>query len=241
MTPALLLTAVVVATGAVVAVTERTARLAALGLLVVLVGSPFLADPLPDARLLAVRLVAGILAGYLVWAPLTGPRIVTHGSTLGWPGAAALAMVLVAAGWLASGTLVTSLLPAVDPTAGVPPVAPALLAGDPVARATFAIAWVLGAFAIAPIVLARDVPRLGTGLLLLVAAGGLLDAVLAPATDPVVELGLAAATAAIGAGAGMLLGRGARHGSLELDDRGRAEPAARIHPLDDAHPVGLRR
>jgi hypothetical protein len=57
---------VVVAGGAAIAVAGRDPRLATGGALVALVFSPFVADPLPGTPELAFRVVAGVLAAYLL-------------------------------------------------------------------------------------------------------------------------------------------------------------------------------
>lgn len=82
--------------GAVVAVSTREAAAAAIGLAVALVASSLLADPLPSAVVLGVRVVAGLLAAALIrWAATGGPR---QFSPLGWPAEALLGTAAGVAG-----------------------------------------------------------------------------------------------------------------------------------------------
>ena len=75
MTPAIILLAVVVTAAAVIATSAREPRFAALGMIVALVGSAYVTDPLPGLVALAARLAGSALAGYLVWvAPRSGCR-----------------------------------------------------------------------------------------------------------------------------------------------------------------------
>ena len=61
MNPALAGVALAITIGAIVAVSVRDARTAILGLAVLLIGSPFLADPLADTLGLAARVVGAVL------------------------------------------------------------------------------------------------------------------------------------------------------------------------------------
>jgi len=82
--------------GAVVAVSTRESGAAAIGLAVALVASGLLADPLPSAAIMGVRIVAGLLAASLIrWAAPSGPR---QPSPLGWPAEALLATAGAVAG-----------------------------------------------------------------------------------------------------------------------------------------------
>jgi hypothetical protein len=65
--PILAAVALVVVAGTVVAVAARPPRVAILGLAIVLIGSPVLADPLPAPLGLASRFVGAILMAYLLW------------------------------------------------------------------------------------------------------------------------------------------------------------------------------
>lgn len=155
MNPILAIVALAVVGGAVVVVAARDTRTVLLALVVTLVASPLLADPLSAPLGLAARLVGAILATYLLWvvardrgeaSRLPSP---TEGSRIGWP-----AEILVAAGAAVVGFAAHGL----GAPAGGPPLASA---------AGFAVA----ALALTPVVTGRDVVRVGTGLLLLIDAG----------------------------------------------------------------------
>jgi hypothetical protein len=235
-TPALVALAVVVAAGGVVAVSAREPRFAALGAVVVLAGAPYVADPLPDPVALAARLAGAVLAGYLIWVALRHPAAPTSGWQIGWPGAAAIAVVAFLAGWLAAGSLGTVLAAGVGegPGAGA---ATALTAGALVPRAGLASAAALVALAISPIVIARDALRLGLGLLLLLSAADLARHAFAAGTDSIVELGLAVLVAAAGAASAALIASALRtHGDLQLRGGTSRPPAVHHRTADEAHP-----
>ena len=63
MTPAIILLAVVVTAAAVIATSAREPRFAALGMIVALVGSAYVTEPLPGLVALAARLAGSALAG----------------------------------------------------------------------------------------------------------------------------------------------------------------------------------
>jgi hypothetical protein len=235
-TPALVILAVIVTAAAVVATSAREPRFAALGMIVAIVGAAYVTDPLPGAVALAARLAGSALGGYLVWVSLRGAPPPTAGWQVGWPGAAAVSIVAFAIGWLASGTVANAIVAATGsgPTVGA---AAALAAGSPVPRAGFGAALALSALAAAPVLLGRDVLRLGLGLLLLLAAVGLLRNVMAVGTDGPVELALAVLTALAGAGVAAIVARSLTvHGDLDLRGSGRGDGAVRHRGLDAAHP-----
>ncbi|MEW6224076.1 MAG: hypothetical protein AB1627_05545, partial [Chloroflexota bacterium] len=86
MTPVLVALGVVVAAGAVVGVSAREPRFAVLGVLVVLLASGYVADPLPGTIALGARLVGAVLGGYVLWIALRRAPAPTAGSRMGWPG-----------------------------------------------------------------------------------------------------------------------------------------------------------
>ena len=102
MNPILAGIAIAVVAGTVVAVAARDARVTILGLAVVLIGTPVLADPIPDPLGLATRFVGAILAAYLLWvvardqprAGLPPASTAGHASaglrTCSWPPSAAV-------------------------------------------------------------------------------------------------------------------------------------------------------
>jgi hypothetical protein len=187
--------------------------------------------------------VGGVLGGYLVWVALRGVPPPTTGWRVGWPGAAAVAIVGFAIGWLAAGTIGTTLSAADGdgPSIGA---AAALAAGSLVPRAALGAAVALVALAAAPVFVGRDVLRLGLGLLLLLTAAGLLRNALGASPDGVVELALAVLTALSGAAVAGLVGRSLSiHGDLLLrvPERGAGsrDSGPRRRPADDAHPRHL--
>ncbi|HKF84928.1 MAG TPA: hypothetical protein VKB30_04020 [Candidatus Limnocylindrales bacterium] len=234
MTPAIILLAVVVTAAGVIATSAREPRFAALGMIVALVGAAYVTEPLPGLVALAARLAGSALAGYLVWIALRGAPPPTSGWRVGWPGAGGVAIVAFAIGWLAAGSIATALAAATGsgPSVGA---AAALAAGSPVPRAALGAALALSALAAAPVLVGRDVLRLGLGLLLLLAAAGLLRNVMSVGTDGPVELALAVLTALSGAGVAAVVARSLLvHGDLELRATTR-DIGGRPHG-DDAHP-----
>jgi len=235
MTPALVILAVLVAGGAVVAVGSSTPRLAALGMLVALVGSAYVADPLPGPVGLGARLAGSMLAGYLVWIALRKAPVSVPGAAVGLPGAAAIAAVAFVAGFLAAGSLGTALVGTGDGP-GLGTVGATLAAGSLVARSAFGAGLALVAVSLGPVLVARDTLRLGIGLLLLLAAATLVRNGLGTSGDEVLELGVAVLTAFAGAGVSAVIDASLqRTGDLALRDSLRREPAIRHRPADDAH------
>ncbi|HSW42078.1 MAG TPA: hypothetical protein VLM76_06185 [Patescibacteria group bacterium] len=139
-----------VALGAGVATGARGARAASLGALACLVFAPFVADPDFDLPVALFRIVAGVLAGFLL---LVASRRAgdESGSSLGLP--ATLAAV---AGAFAAGLGATAV--------GLPAFGPGAAVGAGLACL---------AVAVVPAVRARDAFRLGIALIVL-ANGGLL-------------------------------------------------------------------
>jgi hypothetical protein len=236
-TPALVILAIIVTASAVVATSAREPRLAALGMVVTIVGAAYVTEPLPGVVALAARLAGSVLAGYLVWVALRGAPPPTAGWRLGWAGAGAVAAIAFAIGWMASGTVAGALAPTGDSGAPAVGAASALAAGSPVPRAAFGACLALVALAAAPVLVGRDVLRLGLGLLILLAATGLLRNVMAVGTDGPVELALAVLTALVGAGVAAITGRSLTvHGDLDLRVPARADGALRGRQTDEAHP-----
>lgn len=238
MTPALVVLAAVVAAGGVTAVSAREPRFAALGAVIALVGAAYVADPMPSTVALATRLVGALLGGYLLWVALRRAPAPTSGWRLGWPGATGIAVVAFATGWLAADGLGTALGAGAGSAGGSggEVTAAALAAGSPVSRAAVGAAFALAALVAAPVLVARDVLRLGLGLLLLVAAAGLLRNGLVVAADPAIELGLAVLTAVAGAGVAAVSAASlGRYGDLVIREPGWHDVPIRHRPSDDAH------
>ena len=191
MTPLLLVAGAIVGIGAAVATGARDARIASLGLVGLLVAAPFVADPLPALLPLAFGVVAGILAGFLVF--VTARRVPPDGPapTLGLPAT----LVAAAAGYVAGLGATAVALPRLGPDA-------ALAAG----LAALAVA-------VGPIAVTRDIFRLGPALIVLSTAGTLVLNAVAGTPAPltgiatgVLVVALAAGAAVVGSGAATLCG-----------------------------------
>jgi hypothetical protein len=180
-TPWLAALAVAVIAGGVIAVSAREARAAVLGLTISGVTAPLLADPPPETLPLAARLLAAILAGYLLWISVR-ERPLTRGSRLGWPTEAMLAAAAAVAGLGAAGFA---------GPAGGPPEAEAA-------------AFALGALAIGPILRTADVFRLAIGLLLAVLGAGVGRVALAGTPVPLDHLVMAGLTIVLAAAVGAI-------------------------------------
>ncbi len=237
MTPLLVALAVLVAAGGVVAVSAREPRFAVLGLIIALVGSAYVADPLPGLVALGARLVGAVLAGYLIWVALRRAPAPTAGWQVGWPGAVAVAVAAFAAGWLAAGALAVALGSSIIEGPSAAGAAAALVEGSPVPRAALGAAFALVALGAAPVLVARDVLRLGIGLLLLVAAAGLVRNALLPGDDPALELAFGIFEALAGAAVAAVVAASYRlHFDLELRGPRTRQPAIHHRTLDEAHP-----
>ena len=176
MSPALAGVVIAVVLGGVIAVSAATPRTAVLGLLIVLVSSAFLADPLPDTVGLAARIVAAALAGELLWIAVRGRDRRTEGSRLGWPAELLVAGAGLAVGYGSSGL-------------GAPPGGPGLAQ---------AAGFALGALAVAPILNGHDLLRTGLGLNLLAAGSLLVVTSLAGTPAPDSQLLMAGFTVVLG-------------------------------------------
>lgn len=236
MTPVLVLLAALVAAGGALAVATREPRLAALGTLFALVGSAYVVDPLPGTLALGARLTGAVIAGYLTWIALRRAPGALPPPGIGLPGAGAIAIVAFATGWLAASTLGTALAAGSSDGPSTGAAATALADGSFVPRAALGAAFALVALAAGPVLLARDVLRMGLGLLLLIAAAGLLGNALGAAADPAVELAVAVLVALAGAGVAAVVTASLRTtGHLELRGGGDRETAVRHRPVDEAH------
>jgi hypothetical protein len=234
-----LLVAVLVVVGGVAAVAAPTPRLAVLGLLLAVVGAAYVSDPVPSAPALATRLAGSTLGLYLVWVALRRAPRLLPASSAGWFGAAAIAGVAFAAGFLAADRLGVALAggSAEGPTIGV---ASGLVAGSLVPRFALGAALALAALGIPAVVLARDTLRLGVGLLLLLAATSLVGNALGGLPDPVRDLAMAVLTALAGAAIAALITASIRRGGeLAIRDTLRPDAVVRHRAADEAHPATL--
>ena len=236
MTPVFVILAGLVAAGAVAAVAAATPRIAVLGLLLALVGSAYVADPLPGPLALGARLAGTTLGLYLVWIALRRAPATVPAALVGWPGAAAIAVAAFLAGWLGAGTLGTTLGAGSADGPGLGSIGTALVAGSPVARAALSAAVAVAAVAIPQVLLARDTLRLGVGLLLLLTAASLTTNALVGRPDDVAALGVGLLAAFAGAGVAAVIAASVRHGGdLVIRDALRPDAAIRHRPADDAH------
>jgi hypothetical protein len=211
--PALLGVALAVVVGAVVAGSARNARTAIFGLVITMVGVPLLADPIAAPLALAARLVAAVLAGYLLWIAARGHNIRTGGSLVGWPTDAFLAIAAATVGYGSHGL-------------GAP------AAGPPLAAAA---GFALAALAVLPVVTGRDILRIGLGLGLLLGGALLVRTSLGGTPDSLEQLMTAGLVATLG-GAVAILAIAARSDGGAGFEMTAATPRRSSHEAD-AHPI----
>lgn len=226
-----LVTAAVIAMGAVVAVAARLPRLAILGLLAALLGGPSVTHAVPDPLGAAPRLIGAVLGAYLLWiAVRDAPAGTFRGSGLGWIGTSAVGCTAFGAGIaIAAGLAVEAGTTEAAVDGGAAAADLASVVGGLGAAAALAV------LAATPALLSRDVLRACLGLLLLLVAVDLareaLGAVSGPAADPVpgrgIELAFAIATVATSAvGAWLTRRRLDESGDLGLETRPTRHPSA---------------
>ena len=236
LTPILVLVAIVVVAGGVVAVAAPDPRFATLGAFGAVLLAALVVDPLPSGAAVIARVAGALLGGWLVWTALRGAPRASARSALGWPGAIGVAAAAFAIGWLAASSFGATVAVGVGDgmVADVP--GATLAGGSVVARAAIATAAVLAVLAATPVVLPRDGHRLGLGLVLLIAAASLLCDALGAWPDDVVELAFAVLVALTGAAIAAVVAALLRTGGdLVLHDVRAREPAVRHRAADDAH------
>ncbi len=228
MNPGLAALAVAVVAGGIIAVSTRESRVAVLGLTLCAVTAPLIGDPLPELLPLAVRVIAAMLAGYLLWiAVRQNPP--TRGSRLGWP---VESLVAVAAGIAGFGAI--RFVTGGDDPGDLPAL---LVERGP--REALAAGTALAVTAAAPILVGRDVLRLGIGLSLGVLAAQLLRVGLAGNPSSLEHIVTAGLTVAVAAAVATLAAQALRStGGLELSSTGRgaAGPRPEWHPDDPGSP-----
>jgi hypothetical protein len=209
---ALVAVAAVVIAGAVVAVSTQEAKAALLGLAAVLIAGPLLADPLPSPAAVAARIVAALLALYLMLAAIRGADLTTSGSRLGWPVEGLFAAAAAVVGFGTHGLGAPALGPAEAQAAG----------------------FAVGVLAAVPLATGRDVLRIGLGAMLLLAAALLVRAGIGGTPTDLEELVTAGLVAGLGGAIGVIVtgARGAVGGLFVRDtpaagDRARPDAARR--------------
>jgi hypothetical protein len=205
--------ALVVLAGAVLAVSARDIRWILGGLVAALGLAAVLVDPLPSPLALAIRLVAAVLGAELILIAVRGsaPRPSSPQPPLG-PVAPALAgAAAFVIGYGAAGS---------SAPAGGPALATATGLG-------------LAAIALGPLVLGRDLLRIGSGLALLATAAELVRAGLAGTPGPLEQAVVAGLTVAV-MGALAALSRVALGSTHDLAVGGTIVREARF----EAHPLG---
>jgi len=220
MNPALAAVAIAILAGAVGAVSVRDPRIAVLTLAIVLVTTPFLADPIIPATGLVARVLGAVLATYLLWIPVRDGAFTTGGSRLGWPADAMVAAAAAVVGYASHGL-------------GAPTTGPALAS---------AVGFGLAALAVAPILTGRDVVRVGIGLGLLLQGALLVRVGLGGSPSVMDELITAGATGVLGGAIGVLAVTARSDGSAgfaladELPPRRRRAADLRPDPRPSSHP-----
>jgi len=241
LTPILAIVAALAVAAGVVAVAAPNPRHATLGAFTAVLLAAFVVDPMPDAPAIVARVAGAGVGGWLVWTAGREAPGATTRSSLGWPGAAGVAVAAFAIGWLAAsafgGTVATGVGDGV--VANVP--GATLADGSLVARAGIAAAVSLAVLAAPSVVLPRDGLRLGLGVVLLIAAASLLSDALGASPDDVLDLAFAVLVALTGAAVAAVTAAMLRAGGdLVLRDVLAREPAVRHRAADDAHREGAR-
>ncbi len=214
------LAAIVTVAGALAAIAGRDARVAVVGLVVALSAAPFLADPLPTPATIATRIVAALLAGYLLFVVLRETTVVTRGSLVGLPAETLAAAAAFVIGYGTSGLGSAAL-------------------GPPEASAT---GFALAVIAVAPIVRGADIFRLGVALAILVTGAELVRVGLAGTPQPLEQLMTAALTVGLlGTVAVLCANVVAATGGLTMRNERRLSAMYEAHPLTPTAPSSIGR
>jgi hypothetical protein len=208
--PALLAIAAATVAGAVLAVSARDVRATVLGLLVVLLAAPLIADPWPGPLSILARIAAALLAIRLLLIGLRGDAV-TSGSRIGWPAEALVAAAAGVVGFGSHGLGAVGLGPAEAQAAG----------------------FALIALAAGPLFTGRDALRLAVGALLLLVAATLVRAGLDAPPPEAEQLVGALLTIAIGGAIAVIVAAARAAGGLDVVDGDVPGEASRRLP--DAH------
>ena len=210
MSPFLVGAALALLAGALVALSARDSRWILGGLVVCLGLAPLVADPLPSPIAIAARLVAAVLGAELLVVVLRGARAATHVAPLGPVSIAFAAAAAGIVGYATAGV-------------GSPAAGPAVATGAGFALATLALG---------PLLLGRDVLRIGSAAVLLLTAASLVRAGLAGTPGALEQGAMAGVTIAI-LGATAVLAAAALRASRDLA----VADAAPRETLFEAHPL----
>ncbi len=175
MSPFQLGAALVLLAGALVAVSARDPRWILGGLVVCIGLAAVVADPLPSILAVAIRLVAAVLGADLVLLAVRGAPDPTQGAPLGPLSVALAGAAAVVVGYASSGV-------------GSPAAGPALATAAGLGLATIAVG---------PLLLGRDIIRIGAGMALLATAAELVRAGLAGTPGPLEQAVIGLVTAGI--------------------------------------------
>jgi hypothetical protein len=208
--PALAAVAVVTIGGAILAVSARDVRTIVLGLLLVLLGAPLIADPWPSPLAILARIAATLLAVRLIAIGLRGD-VASGGSRIGWPAEVLMAGAAAVVGFGSHGLGAAGLGPAEAQAAG----------------------FALVVLAAAPLFTGRDALRISVGAVLLIVAASLVRAGLDPAPGDAEQLVEAVLTIALGGAVAVIVTAARAAGGLDAVD---AVPGGGGH-LDGAHPM----
>lgn len=201
MSPALAAIALVVIGAAVLAVVARDVRATTLGLLVVLLGAPLVADPWPGLAAIVARVAAALLAARLLIVGLRGD-VETSGTRIGWPAEALIAGAAALVGFGSHG-----------------------LGAAPLGSAeAHAAGFALIAIAVAPLAAGRDVLRIGVGAALLLVGASLVRAGLAPPPGDGEHLVTALLTIGLGGAIAVVVNAARAAGGLDAVESGGRRP-----------------
>jgi len=214
--------ALFVVASALVAIGARDARLALSGVVMSMSAASALADPWPSLPAIAARIVAVLLGGYLCLVVLRITRLETRGSLIGLPAQALAAGAAFVVGFGASGLGAEPLGPAEAQAAG----------------------FALIAVAVAPVVRATDVFRLGVALAISVTGALLVRVGLAGTPGQLEQLMTAGLSVALLGSVAILCANAvAASGTLRLSDAPVSERRFEAHPSESERvsAVGLWR
>jgi len=167
--------ALAILAGALVALSARDPRWILGGLVVCIGLAALVADPLPSPLAVAIRLVAALLGADLLFLVLRGSSNPTLGAPLGPLTSVLAGAAAVVVGYATSGVGSLAAGPALATAAGLG----------------------LATIAIGPLILGRDILRIGSGIALLATAAELVRAGLAGTPGPLEQALMAVLTVAI--------------------------------------------